>query len=480
MRIGQRIMIVGVGLLVGTASLWAQTYVSGNVFGVWNAVGNPYIVEDDLYISFDKTLRINEGVEIYFLWNDSVSVYGRLVVAGSVSNPVVFSCHSSSTNYWKGIYFHEDALNDGEIDYAMISGSYIGVSVFRCDVEVRNSDIDVLYRGLELIESDAIYQNNNIRCNYPTVTGIYLQKSNAKLLDNVIDVYGTSSYVSYGINADYCPTATMENNMVRTECIGPAYGIRFSNSYDIRITYNLVECYSENTATGVFAVNSNNPRIRNNTIIIASPGTDKGIYCVNAHPTITNNILVGDGIGNNHGISCVDNSQPVISYNDIWNINIPHVGCLPGEHDIFLDPSFVGGDPYDYHLRWGSPCIDTGNPVYYDPDGTRSDMGAFYYHQTSVPESEVPVIPTHHQLGANYPNPFNSETMVPFSVGHRIHVTIDIYNVMGQRVSRIMEGILDAGEYRIPWSAGSLPSGVYICRMQAGDESFQRKVILLR
>jgi hypothetical protein len=47
----------------------------------------------------------------------------------------------------------------------------------------------------------------------------------------------------------------------------------------------------------------------------------------------------------------------------------------------------------DYHLQWDSPCIDSGDPnlIYNDPDGTRADMGAYYYDQSGLPQPEISV-----------------------------------------------------------------------------------------
>jgi hypothetical protein len=69
-----------------------------------------------------------------------------------------------------------------------------------------------------------------------------------------------------------------------------------------------------------------------------------------------------------------------VFYSDIQDTLWPGIG------NISDDPMFVNPSLNDYRLQWGSPCIDTGNPdpQYNDPDGTRADMGAFYFDQ-SVP-----------------------------------------------------------------------------------------------
>jgi hypothetical protein len=57
-------------------------------------------------------------------------------------------------------------------------------------------------------------------------------------------------------------------------------------------------------------------------------------------------------------------------------------GGWSGTGNIDVDPLFVDPVNKDFHLRAGSPCIDTGDPNSPpDPDGTRADMGAFYYNQ---------------------------------------------------------------------------------------------------
>jgi len=92
--------------------------------------------------------------------------------------------------------------------------------------------------------------------------------------------------------------------------------------------------------------------------------------------TLDNNILwenLPSQIHNSSGTSLT------VNYSNIQN-------SWPGIGNIDEDPMFVDPALYDYRLTWGSPCIDAGDPdpQYNDPDGTRADMGAFYFDQ-SVP-----------------------------------------------------------------------------------------------
>jgi hypothetical protein len=68
---------------------------------------------------------------------------------------------------------------------------------------------------------------------------------------------------------------------------------------------------------------------------------------------------------------------------------------------------------------------------------------------------------------ANYPNPFTSSTTFELVLPNAMDVTMDISNVAGQSVSRVVDRRLDAGMHQIPFSA-NLPSGVYLCSIVAG------------
>ncbi|MCD4830024.1 MAG: T9SS type A sorting domain-containing protein [Candidatus Cloacimonetes bacterium] len=90
-------------------------------------------------------------------------------------------------------------------------------------------------------------------------------------------------------------------------------------------------------------------------------------------------------------------------------------------------------------------------------------------------------------LGGNFPNPFNPETTVAFSLAEPQNVTIDIFNVLGQRVARLVDTRLEAGPHTVVWHGidshgDSVGSGIYFCRMEAsgGRYTSVKKMILLK
>ena len=88
-------------------------------------------------------------------------------------------------------------------------------------------------------------------------------------------------------------------------------------------------------------------------------------------------------------------------------------------------------------------------------------------------------------LGANYPNPFNPTTTIPLAVpAEADDVDVTIYNVLGQPIRQVWNGPLAAGEHRLAWDGRdaqgqSVAAGVYLYRLQVGEQTRIRKMVKL-
>jgi len=98
---------------------------------------------------------------------------------------------------------------------------------------------------------------------------------------------------------------------------------------------------------------------------------------------------------------------------------------------------------------------------------------------TSVKKADD-VTPSNYELSANYPNPFNPSTRFQFSVSNDQFVSVKIFNMIGQEVATLVNGTMNAGTYTVDWNASGVPSGVYLCRMQAGSFTATRKMTLMK
>jgi len=77
------------------------------------------------------------------------------------------------------------------------------------------------------------------------------------------------------------------------------------------------------------------------------------------------------------------------------------------------------------------------------------------------------ILPLEYQLFNNFPNPFNPETMIKFSLKERSNVTLDVYNIAGQKVAELVTGEMEKGFYEKRFNGIKLSSGVYIFRLNA-------------
>jgi len=103
---------------------------------------------------------------------------------------------------------------------------------------------------------------------------------------------------------------------------------------------------------------------------------------------------------------------------------------------------------------------------------------------TAAEEPEGPVLPGTFSLSQNYPNPFNPSTRISYTVPKQSDVTIRVFNILGQQVRKFAEGVKAPGIYEIQFNAtasgSALPSGVYFYRMEAGDFTQTKRMLLLK
>ena len=104
---------------------------------------------------------------------------------------------------------------------------------------------------------------------------------------------------------------------------------------------------------------------------------------------------------------------------------------------------------------------------------------------TVVTDAPTGPLPSRTQLGQNYPNPFNSTTSVRFSLEHEGDVTLALYNLLGQRVRKLVEGRVASGAQVVTWDGRDdngrvLATGVYIYRLETGGGILVRKLLLLK
>jgi len=96
-----------------------------------------------------------------------------------------------------------------------------------------------------------------------------------------------------------------------------------------------------------------------------------------------------------------------------------------------------------------------------------------------------PVIPSEISLHQNYPKPFNPTTTINYSLKENSKVSLNIYNIKGQKVKQLINDQVSAGQHTIVWNGldddgKSVTSGVYFYKLKAGNFEQTRKMILMK
>jgi len=94
-------------------------------------------------------------------------------------------------------------------------------------------------------------------------------------------------------------------------------------------------------------------------------------------------------------------------------------------------------------------------------------------------------LPERYSMSQNYPNPFNPTTQINFEIPVRSHVTLTVYNLLGQKVTTLVDKEMPAGRYIADWNSASdsgtiVASGVYFYKLEAGDFIETKKMMLLK
>lgn len=180
-------------------------------------------------------------------------------------------------------------------------------------------------------------------------------------------------------------------------------------------------------------------------------------------------------IGNAIRISFSTASESDNDYFEIWRsesdagtfertATLPSQGNTASGHNYhYIDENVTAGKTYWYYLT------DV------DINGSRTE------HREMMVSASVPIstIPTEYSLTA-YPNPFNPNTTLEFTLPEAGDVNLNVYDIVGRAVAELTSGPQNAGVHTIEFDASSLPSGIYMARLETAEISVTRKLLLVK
>lgn len=148
---------------------------------------------------------------------------------------------------------------------------------------------------------------------------------------------------------------------------------------------------------------------------------------------------------------------------------------IPRGTTTYTDNEFVKTSRQDILLKYDIRAHYEPLSTYAIP--TWISVYGFDFHKADSTQS--PGVITDYAI-ANYPNPFNPNTVITYQLPEAGHVTLKIYNSIGKEVSELVNEFKQAGAYTMEYRAGSLASGIYYYRIIVNDYSETRKMILLK
>jgi hypothetical protein len=195
----------------------------------------------------------------------------------------------------------------------------------------------------------------------------------------------------------------------------------------------------------------------------------------------------------------VDNIAPAVPQDLI---------ATPGMEDVALSWRANGDNDLNYYAIYRSteagfdPAAMEG-PTYTTTEVDFSDndvsTGETYYYRiaavdfagnSSAASSEVAAVftilageggvPTVFRLRQNYPNPFNPGTIIRYDLPQQSRVSIEVFNIKGQKVATLLNGVKPAGFHSIEWNASNFATGLYFYRITAGDFTSIKKMMLVK
>lgn len=374
---------------LSSSVLSAQTVIpGGNVSGLWTAVGSPYLIEGDITIPTDELLIIEPGVEVYFQGQYSWTVTGWLEATGTPTDSILMTAQDTSLR-WLGFIFW-DAPDSSYLEY--------------CIIEYATGDCG----GVCCSGSNPVISHCTLRYNIADLGGaIGCAGSNPRITFN--DIVYNEAFEGGGLHVGGSPIIAF-NNISDNHAYNEGGGLSVYKGCDPLIICNYITNNKNSNdhadGGGIYTWGEGNsvPLIENIIVdnsVVATIRARGGGICggqmninkmVIYHNVLEGRDLYGGGIynyasGNEISHSIIWRNSPDQIYGPWGEVTYCNVqDGWPGLGNIDEDPLFVAPEFYDFRLQWGSPCIDSGNPdsIYNDPDGTRADMGSFYYDQ-SVP-----------------------------------------------------------------------------------------------
>jgi hypothetical protein len=174
---------------------------------------------------------------------------------------------------------------------------------------------------------------------------------------------------------------------------------------------------------------------------------------------------------------------------------------IPESFELMLtgpDPSEIrysldGTDPGHYSLMASSsikvydgsaiPLPGTGQKITISARAKKDTLWSVLVRKTFTVGQDVSIFTDHFPQDPyfyNYPNPVTEHTQIVFSIAQSAHVSIKVYNALGETVAIPFDGWAQAGAHTVNWNAGGMPAGIYVCVLQVEGKQKPQRIKMVK
>jgi 5-hydroxyisourate hydrolase-like protein (transthyretin family) len=146
----------------------------------------------------------------------------------------------------------------------------------------------------------------------------------------------------------------------------------------------------------------------------------------------------------------------------------------------YLIPSLKDGNYTIKASKIGYQTSKYFNKVNMDLNSKPFIDGVDIYFTLTDAKKDKKLIPEFYKLSQNYPNPFNPSTTIQYEIPKESFVSIKVYNIIGREIAILVNEQKTAGYYQVQFDAANIPTGIYFCRINAGNYSAVNKMLLLK
>jgi len=382
---------------------------------------SPYLAVGDVVIEPHVTLRVQAGVEIHMPESASLYVQGNIQMQGTQANPIVIRANAQSGAPRWGALCFDNATDPSSLTHVRLEGASQGQDPVNHigAVSAYNSDLTLDHIHIEDAPFPIFIQHGNAAISHCTlhsekISDMINIKYASSALVEYCDLRGNDAYDVDAIDYDQITEGIIRSNRIYNFYGPNSDGIDLGEAcQDILVERNLIfNCADKGISVG----QTSTATIRHNVIVNCAQGV--GIKDQGSYALIEGNTFYGNkyaiacfeknlGVGGGHA-DAIDNifAQSKLASHLVDELSvltlaycISDTDALPGPGNLQADPRFG----QNFRLAMDSPAIQAGSPVDpADPDGPRTDMGAYAYGEAAQAQMVISELLYHPLLGEAY------------------------------------------------------------------------------